>query len=235
MERKLGRLALGAWAAAMLLVGGMPSAAPVLGPPFIVGSEAPLDLATDLVVDAAGNAYVAGVVIQHDFPGLGTTAWTNGGAGLRFVAKFAPNAKLPSFAAVAGSPNKTRTAALLFRDFQREEMRGLAVDAAGNAYLPAYEAQTNFVAAGGTYKSDIGTKYVYKVSAAGVVSRHSAALDPAILRVAAIAIDAMGDGQNHCIRRLQPVQWCQCPSVFFVKQIAVGHRIVELHGDSEIL
>ncbi|MFO1304393.1 MAG: hypothetical protein U1F54_11710 [Burkholderiales bacterium] len=190
VDRKLDRIVLGV--AAVLLLAGDPSASPVLGPPYIIGSEIPLDLATDLVVDPAGNAYVAGVVIRHDFPGLDTAAWTNGGVGLRFLAKFGPNAKVPSVVAIVGSPNKARWEALLFRDFRREEMRGLAIDAAGNAYMPAYEAQTSFIAAGGTYKSDAGPKYVYKVTSAGTVSRHSMALDPAILRVAAIAIDATG-------------------------------------------
>ncbi|MFO1313734.1 MAG: Ig-like domain-containing protein [Burkholderiales bacterium] len=192
MDRMLGRFVVCASAAAALLFAGVAKAAPVLGPPYLVGSETPQELATDLVVDAAGNAYVAGVVLQHDFPGLGTAAWTNGGVGLRFIAKYGPNSRLPTYAAVVGSPTRTRTEAVLFRDFRREEMRGLAVDASGNAYLPAYEAQANFVATGGAYRSDIGPKYVYKVTSAGAVSRHSLALDPAILRVAAVAIDASG-------------------------------------------
>lgn len=192
MDRTFSRLGLGACAAAMALVAGGVLAAPVLGPPYLLGSETPLDGVTDLVVDASGNAYVAGIVSRYDFPGLDTAAYTNGGLDLRFVARYGPNARVPSVAAVVGSPTRTRLEARDAAQFLRQEMRGLAIDAAGNAYLPAYEAQTNFVATGGTYRTDIGSKYVYKVTPTGVVSRHSAALDPAILRIAAVAIDAAG-------------------------------------------
>lgn len=169
-----------------------PSAAPVAGPPYLVGTEFPLGSVSDLAVDPSGNTYVAGIVTQHDFPGIATAAYTNGGVDSRFVAKFGPDARVPTYVALVGSQAKVRKGARLDTSFLRDEVRGLALDAAGNVYLPAYESQTDYVATGGQYRTESGPKYIYKVSAAGLVSRHSAALDPAILRVAAVAVDGSG-------------------------------------------
>lgn len=193
MDVVLRRLYQGMLCAALALVGaGGAVAAPVIGPPYLVGYEFPVGSVSDLAVDAAGNAYVAGVVTQHDFPGIATTAYTNGGIDSRFVARFGPNARVPTFVVLVGSQSKVRKAARLDTSFLRDEVRGMALDAAGNVYLPAYESQTDYVATGGTHRTETGSKYIYKVSPAGLVSRHSIALDPAILRVAAVALDASG-------------------------------------------
>lgn len=180
--------------AALLAV---PSVTAVAGPPYLVASEFRVggsggDRLSDLALDAAGNAYVSGVVGSYDFPGIDTSAMTNAGVDLRFVAKYAPAARTPSFTAVVGSSTKSLRAYRYEKYFLRDELAGIAVDAGGNAFVAAYDAQVDFVATGGAYRETTGAKYVYKVSPSGAVARHSVALDPAIRRIAAIAVDAGG-------------------------------------------
>src|SRR4030095_140149 len=79
------------------------------GPPFLVASDFTIggtghDRVTDLVVDAVGNAYVAGVVGSYNFPGISSAAITNAGMDLRFVARIPPLSRTASFIAVVGSP-----------------------------------------------------------------------------------------------------------------------------------
>jgi hypothetical protein len=166
------------------------------GPPFIVASEFEIggsghDRLTDLVVDAAGNAYIAGVVGSYNFPGIDSAAVTNGGMGLRFVAKFAPLARTPAFVAVVGAPMAALTNGRTF-PFEKDEAQGLALDASGNAYLVAYDGSKSYPVGGGTYQPTTGKKYVFKVAPSGQVTRLSAALDAAIDRVGAIGVDASG-------------------------------------------
>jgi hypothetical protein len=168
------------------LIGLHASRASAAGPPFLVAADFTIDgsgrnLLTDLVVDASGNAYVSGVVGSYNFPGIKSATVTNAGNNLRFVAKIPPLSRTPAFVAVVGSPL-----------FGEDEVTGLAIDAGGNAYLVAYESSKDYPVAGGAYSPSTGSKYVYKVSATGAVAKLSPALDPAIKRVAAIALDSAG-------------------------------------------
>jgi hypothetical protein len=166
------------------------------GPPFVVAADFTLggvghDRLTDLVVDASGNAYVAGVVGSYNFPGIDSGAVTNAGVDMRFVAKLAPLARDAAFIAVVGSPTPSLIDARS-AEFGEMEAAGLAVDAGGNALLVAYESAKDYPAVGGAYVGTSGRKYVYKVSPSGTVTRLSLPLDPAINRVGAIAVDAVG-------------------------------------------
>jgi hypothetical protein len=166
------------------------------GPPFLVASDFSIggtghDRLTDLVVDANGNVYVAGVVGSYDFPGISSAAITNGGMDLRFVAKIPPLSRTASFVAVVGSPTSSRDNARS-AEFGKDEAAGLAIDANGSAYLVAYDGSRDYPIAGGQYQATTGKKYVFKVSAAGQVSKFSSSLDPAISRVGAIALDGVG-------------------------------------------
>ena len=106
---------------------------------FAIGSENSYDRLTDLVVDAAGNAYVAGVIGSYNFPGVDSAAITNAGMGLRFVAKVPPLARAPSWVAVVGAPTASMPDAASAQ-FAPDETMGLAVDASGNTYVVAYDS-----------------------------------------------------------------------------------------------
>ncbi|HTR59851.1 MAG TPA: Ig-like domain repeat protein [Casimicrobiaceae bacterium] len=162
------------------------------GPPYLVASEFSPGSSwlTDLVVDASGNAFVSGIVTSYNFEGVNSAVYTNAGFGQRFVAKYAPLAIAPSFVAIVGRP--TSRTGLPWRDLDEDQAVGLALDASGNAYLVAYDGEKTYPVDGGTYVASTGKKYVYKVSPGGAVSKLSAALDPAINRVGAIAVDAAG-------------------------------------------
>ena len=165
-------------------------------PPFLVVADFTIggtghDRLTDLVLDASGNVYVSGVIGSYNFPGIKSAAITNAGMDLRFVAKVPPLGRTASFVAVVGSP----TAGLLqahATDFGEDEASGLAVDANGNTFLVAYETAKDYPVTGGQYQGAPGKRYIFKVSATGQVIRLSAALDPAIKRVGAIAVDSAG-------------------------------------------
>jgi hypothetical protein len=180
--------------AAMSAVG--PGASIAAGPPFLVATEFDIggsghDRLTDLVVDAAGNAYVTGVVGSYNFPGIDSATFTNGGIDLRFVAKFAPLARTPAFVAVVGGPTASPINGRSF-PFEKDEAQGLALDSGGNAYLVAYDAAKDYPVTGDAYQPTTGKKYIFKVSPSGQVTRLSAALDAAIDRVGAIAVEASG-------------------------------------------
>jgi hypothetical protein len=160
------------------------SAACCATPPFLLASDFRIggdgfDQLNDLVVDSSGNAYVSGIVGSYNFPGIDSSKVINGGMDLRFVAKIPPLGRAPTYVAVVGSPG-TGTLA------------GLAIDQAGNAYVPAYESSTNYPVAGGLYQGTTGRKYVYRVTPAGQVVKYSIALDAAITRISAIAVDVSG-------------------------------------------
>lgn len=150
-----------------------------------------LDRATDLAVDADGDLRVAGIVGSHDFAGIDSARVTNAGIDMRFVARVDPRSGDVPFVAVVGAANAnavdTRDPALA-----RDGATGIALDAAGNSYVVAYESTVAYPAAGGVYRPSGPRKHVYRVDAAGAVTRLPAELDPAIRRVAAIAVDATG-------------------------------------------
>jgi hypothetical protein len=146
---------------------------------------------TDLVRDAFGNMYVAGVITSYDFGGVDSAVYTNAGRNHRFVAKYLPNVTAPAYTAVVGLPTPTPEGGL-FDAFGADEAIGLAIDTVGNAFLVAYEGDLNYPITGGRRVEPTGRKYVYRVSAAGVASRHSIALDAAVRRIGAIAIDGTG-------------------------------------------
>lgn len=163
---------------------------------FLVASDftlggGPYDRLTDLVVDGAGNAYVAGVIGSYNFPGVDSAATTNAGMSLRFVAKIPPLARTPSWVAVVGAPTAS-IAGATSTQFARDEAMGLALDASGNAYAVAYDSAKDYPVAGGQYWWSTGQKYVYRINAAGQVTRLSKALDPAINRIGAVAVDGAG-------------------------------------------
>lgn len=134
---------------------------------------------TDIVIDAAGNMYVSGIVgYKSDL--VSSATYTNAGVGRVYVARYAPLAPTPSYVAVVGWPSYFKVT----EGFVEEEwLAGFAVDTTGNAYVVAFEGDLTYPVTGGTYQESTGKKYVWKISATGSVSKLSTELDPAILRL----------------------------------------------------
>ena len=140
-------------------------------------------LVTALAVDAQGDNVVAGLIGPGGFAGLDSAQVTNAGAGARFVARYDAASGAQQFVALVGSARGPDG---------RITLSGLALDANGNAYLPAYAASLDFPLTGGTYVA-AGLPYLYRVSPLGQVTRLAAPLDPAIRTVRAVALDAAGN------------------------------------------
>ena len=89
------------------------------------------DLGYGIAVDAAGSAYVTGNTQSTNFPTVNPLQATNGGNYDAFVTKFS----------AAGS-------SLLYSTYlggsDYDQSQGIAVDAAGNAYVTGYTGSTNF-------------------------------------------------------------------------------------------
>ncbi len=147
--------------------------------------------ASEVAFDAAGVAHVAGIVGAYNMPGFDSSSITNAGYGLRYVAKIDPATSRPLWIAAVGAPGKDLALGARHA-FAEDEARGLAVHANGFAYLVAYDGSVNYPLTGGQYRV-AASKHVFRVSAAGQVSRYSPALDPAIRRVGAIAVDMGGN------------------------------------------
>lgn len=164
--------------------------------PYIVGNNPDLGgntrtRVTEFLVDAQGNNVFAGVVGSYDFPGVDSAAALNAGRGMRFVARYDPLGRVRHFVAIVGEPARDRTQALAV-DFARDEAAGLALDRNGDLWLVAYDGAKGFPLTGAGYRVP-ADKSIFRVSPSGAVTRHSRALDPAIRRVGAIAVDAAGN------------------------------------------
>jgi hypothetical protein len=92
-----------------------------------------MDVADAIAVDPAGNAYVTGYTFSSNFPVTAATAFQTGlhGGSDLFFTKLAANGTAVSYSTYLGGTNT-------------DEGQGIAVDAAGFAYLTGYTASTNF-------------------------------------------------------------------------------------------
>ncbi|MDP3993772.1 MAG: SBBP repeat-containing protein [bacterium] len=88
------------------------------------------DQIDDIAVDGVGNVYVTGSTFSADFNTLNATQPNLSGGSDAFVSKFSPNGVLIYSTYLGGD--------------DREEGRGIAVDASGNAYVTGYTRSANF-------------------------------------------------------------------------------------------
>ena len=105
-----------------------------------------------VAVDAVGNVYVAGFTRSWNFPANGPT----GGSLDLFLTKFDPTGTIMLSSAFIGGNGA-------------DETRGLAIDAAGNAYIAGVTRSTNFptVNAVQTTLNGLSDAFVIKISATG--------------------------------------------------------------------
>ena len=164
------------------------AAAPVISFSTYLGGSTN-DRADDIALDGAGNIYVSGIVGSTNFPGVDSTAITNAGFGLIYVAKYTSDGSARLYSTIVGASysNLFDDVTLGLKDGSR--VSGFAVDATGAAYIPAYANSIAFPASGGTYQRT-GGKYLYKLDANGQGIRYAFALDPAIKSVRAVAVDS---------------------------------------------
>ncbi|MCC6194931.1 MAG: Ig-like domain repeat protein [Burkholderiales bacterium] len=146
---------------------------------------------TELVMGPGETAYVGGALDSYDYPGIDSGVVANAGYNLRYVAKLDLATQHQLWVAVVGAPSKLEWTRPPVR-FAEDEARGMAVAADGSVYLVAYDGSRNFPQVGGAYVRAT-VKHVFRVSAAGQVTRLSPPLDPAIRSVGAIALDAAGN------------------------------------------
>ncbi len=191
-----------------LIVGGLPPPPPPPPPtgPFIaystyLGGYGP-DLAFDVVVGPDGAAYVGGSVASSNFPGLSSSTFTNAGLDLLFVTRIDPDGGKQDFATVTGgrAADITRTGSWPYVGTTQPtsdqivgggQVEAMAIDASGNVYTASYANSTDYPVRGGTYLRG-GPKTIYRIAPTGAVQAASSALDPAVMTIRALAIDAGG-------------------------------------------
>jgi uncharacterized protein (TIGR03437 family) len=89
------------------------------------------DSGSAIAVDAAGSAYIVGTTFSADFPTKNAFQAAKGAQQDAFVAKINPAGSAWAYVTYLGGNNV-------------DEGNGIAVDAAGNAYVTGYTASTNF-------------------------------------------------------------------------------------------
>ena len=125
---------------------------------YLGGSN--LDLATAIVVDSAGNAFVAGTTLSTDFPTTTGAFQTTfgGGPGDAFVAKLNPSGSVLVYSTYLGGNNE-------------DQGLGLSLDSSGNAYVTGLSASTNFPTTTGAFQTTFSgssqNAFVTKLNPAG--------------------------------------------------------------------
>jgi uncharacterized repeat protein (TIGR01451 family) len=158
---------------------------------FLGGTEG--DTGRAVGIDGAGNVYIAGGTISIDFPGTlvpGGFQSSNGGpAGANawdgFVAKIDPTGTTLLYATYLGGDGS-------------DEVNGIAVDSAGNAYLTGYTYSPNFpgVTAGSIQSSYAGERdaFLAKLSPTGSALLYATYLGGAVTdHGKSVAVDAAGN------------------------------------------
>lgn len=139
------------------------------------------DVAYGIVIDSAGNAYVAGDTQSANFP---LTAGAAGGARDSFAFKLNPTATALVYSMrVGGSGN--------------ENARGIALDSGLNAYVAGYTASNNFPTTVGpdlTWNGGSFDVFIYKVNAAGTALAYAGYIGGATLDFGmGVAVDSGGN------------------------------------------
>jgi hypothetical protein len=121
------------------------------------------DVSNKIVVDAAGNAIIAGWTASLSFP-------TTAGAIRRFCGVAADGSCLDAFVAKLDSAGSTLVYSTYLGGSGDDQARGLAVDSAGNAYITGTTASTNFPITGSALSSDTTSGgFVTKLGTAGAI------------------------------------------------------------------
>lgn len=148
-----------------------------------IGGTGP-DILAGMVVDPTGRPYLTGVTgSSTTFPIVGAYDPTYGGTGDAFIMRLNPAGSAIEFSTFIGGANE-------------DYARGIAIDAAGNAYICGHTKSSDFPALGGLDASYNGGSYdafITKLDATGAALAYSAYIggsgdDQAF----GIAVDAAG-------------------------------------------
>jgi hypothetical protein len=147
------------------------------------------DHGTGIAVDAAGNAYVTGGTSSGNFPttpGAFQTAF-GGSMSNAFVTKLNPAGTALLYSTYLGSSGSV---------FPGDSGRGIAVDAAGNAYVTGETTSSTFPTTPGAFQTafggGMGNAFVTKLNPAGTALAYSTYLGGSG-RGNGIAVDAAGN------------------------------------------
>ena len=150
------------------------------------------DIGLGLAVDTRGNAYVTGATRSTDLPLVQPVQSAFGGAGALF--------KTDAFVAKLNATGSALIYSTYLGGTGDDGARGIAVDAAGNAYIAGVTSSTNFPVANALQPSSRGgtnfraDAFVSKLNAAGSALVYSTYLGGAADDAAtAIGIDASGN------------------------------------------
>jgi hypothetical protein len=144
------------------------------------------DIGNDIAVDAAGNVYVTGRSYYSSFPvtpGAFQTVRHSVGPWdtTAFVAKFDPTGSRLIYATYLGGEGGETTG------------EGIAVDAAGDAYVSGYTSSKSFPTTPGALRSSGFGGFVTKLNPAGSGLVYSTLLGDDKTHAAAIAVDPSGN------------------------------------------
>ena len=141
------------------------------------------DWGTSIAVDGAGDAYVTGVTGSTNFPTVNALQPTFGGIADAFVTKFAPDGSALLFSTYLGG-------------YGLDQGNGVAVDAAGSAYVTGSTDATNFPTVNAVQPASGGgtDAFVTKFAPDGSALLYSTYLGGSSLDTAnGIAVDADGN------------------------------------------
>ena len=146
---------------------------------YLGGSD--FDVARGIAIDAAGNAYVSGFTASTNFPTtLGAFQTTYGGGALdAFVAKVDPTGSVLVYSTYLGGSDIDGSV-------------GIAVDAAGNAYVTGGTSSTNFPTTPGALQTTFAGAFVTKLNPAGSGLAYSTYLGGSGSAGQGVAVDAAG-------------------------------------------
>lgn len=142
-----------------------------------------IDMGSAVAVDSAGNAYITGTTFSSDFPVQHAFQGAKGAQSDAFVAKLNPAGTQWIYVTYLGGNNV-------------DQGNGIAVDAAGNAYVAGYTASTNFPVQSPLRGSNAGDvdAFITKLNPAGSALVYSTYLGGSATDYAtAIAVDTTGN------------------------------------------
>lgn len=142
------------------------------------------DIGEDVVVDSAGDAFVAGGTTSTDFPTLNAVQQTNaGGIFDAFVAEINPAGSALIYSTYLGGSGE-------------DVAYGIGIDASGNTYVDGYTGSSNFPTVNAVQPANRGgtDAFAAKLSPGGTSLLYSTYLGGGSIDFASgIAVDAAGD------------------------------------------